>query len=52
MSTMNKLSVNLRLREKYTPKLLIKPDAMIVAASVMPIVHHIPGAIGKNVVNK
>jgi hypothetical protein len=44
--------VNGRLRGKYTPKPLVKPDAMIMAVSVMPIVHDLLGAIEKNVVNK
>ena len=54
MSTMNKLSVNSRLKEKVYAKAVkkAKPDVVIIAVGAMPIVADIPGARGKNVVNK
>jgi len=47
-----KLGVELRLRQKFTPGMLkeLKPDVIILAAGVMPLIPQIPGIQSKKVI--
>lgn len=51
VAQVNKLGVEVRLKQEFTPDLLseLKPDVVILASGVKPFIPDIPGIKGKNV---